>query len=69
MGIPGSENGGTVPFFRPYFGGICPDYSDYGILVGGFNPSKQNVSQLGILLPMYGKNVPNLQPVWINYDS
>jgi hypothetical protein len=24
MGISGSQNGGAVPFFRPYFAGIFP---------------------------------------------
>jgi hypothetical protein len=33
-------------------------------LVGGFNPSEKNISQLGLLFPIYGKikNVPNHQP-------
>ena len=34
------------------------------ILVGGFNPSEKYKSQLGLLVPIYGKikNVPNHQP-------
>ena len=35
------------------------------ILVGGFNPSEKYESQLGLLLPRYGKNqihVPKHQP-------
>ena len=32
-------------------------------LVGGFNPSEQYESQLGLLFPIYGKKVPNHQPV------
>jgi len=33
-------------------------------MVGGFNPSEKNISQLGSLFPIYGKikNVPNHQP-------
>jgi len=31
-------------------------------LVGGFNPSEKYESQLGLLFPIYGKNVPNHQP-------
>ena len=33
------------------------------MLVGGFNPSEKYESQLGLLFPIYGKNVPNHQPV------
>jgi hypothetical protein len=51
----------------------CRVYGVYGVisiingdykatLVGGLNPS-ENISQLGIFFPMYGKNVPNHQPV------
>ena len=29
----------------------------------------KNISQLGWLFPIYGKNVPNHQPDWIEYDS
>jgi len=32
-------------------------------LVGGFSPSEKYESQLGLLFPMYGKNVQNHQPV------
>jgi hypothetical protein len=40
---------------------MAPNYIE--ILVGGFNPS-ENISQLGLLFPIYGKtkNVPNHQP-------
>ena len=36
-------------------------------LVGGFNPSEKYESQLGLLFPIYGKNVPNHQAVIINH--
>ena len=32
-------------------------------LVGGFNPSEKYESQLGLLFPIYERNVPNHQPV------
>ena len=37
----------------------------YVYMVGGFNPSEKNESQLGWLFPIYRitKNVPNHQPV------
>jgi hypothetical protein len=40
---------------------------DIRILVGGFNPSENYESQLGLLFPIYGKikNIPNHQPVFI----
>ena len=31
-------------------------------MVGGFNPSEKYESQLGCLVPIYGKNIPNHQP-------
>ena len=34
------------------------------ILVGGFNPSEKN-SQLELVFPIYGKNVPNHQSVYV----
>ena len=37
--------------------GIFATQSVY--LVGGFNPSEKYESQLGLLFPIYGKNVPN----------
>jgi hypothetical protein len=42
-----------------------PIYGNIDIvnLVGGFNPSEKYESQLGLLFPIYGKNVPNHQPV------
>jgi hypothetical protein len=33
-------------------------------LVGGLKPSEKYESQLGLLFPIYGKNVPNHQPVY-----
>ena len=39
-------------------------------LVGGFNPSEKYESQWGVLFPIYGKNVPNHQPViYLAYRS
>jgi len=35
-------------------------------LVGGFNHLEKYESQLGLLFPIYGKNVPNHQPVNIS---
>ena len=40
---------------------------DIRILVGGFNPSENYESQLGLLFPIYGKtkHIPNHQPVLV----
>jgi hypothetical protein len=41
---------------KPYHAAICsPNILQKHLLVGGFNPSEKYESQLGSLLPIYGK--------------
>ena len=47
------------------------DYYGFSLLVGGIPTPLQNMSQLGLWFPIYGKikNVPNHQPGWVLYVS
>ena len=39
------------------------------ILVGGIPTPVKNIGQLGLLFSIYGKNVPNHQPVMVHVEA